>query len=262
MEQWNVDANVNVSWGKKKVGGSVDVKAAYTGGSEETQSKYFHCITFNNQKFYIVLQSDMDSYREMLTDGFKKDLYSDMEPSKLFELYGTHFITSAVMGGRINSYYLYTSNEKVDFHDVSAAVSVDVRYLAGKTDVGVSGGYNSFAQSMNIDIKNTFEVIGGGDFGMNSDADIAKYYSDWEKSLDNHASLIGIKDSGSLRAIWELVDPELDTKVYEWCYEVRDSKTNEVIAVYEGTGSRAAQLEAYFFPQMVLNHTKATQTIL
>ena len=110
MQEWNVSANVNVSWGQSKIGGSVNVEAAYSGGSQDTASKYFHCITFNNQMFYIVMQGDMDSYRNMLTDGFKKDLYSNMEPSKLFELYGTHFITSAVMGGRINSYYLYLFN--------------------------------------------------------------------------------------------------------------------------------------------------------
>jgi len=246
MQEWNVSANVNVSWGKKKIGGSVDIEAAYSGGSESTASKYFHCITFNNQKFYIVLQSDMDSYRNMLTDGFKKDLYSNMEPSKLFELYGTHFITSAVMGGRINSYYLYTSEEQIDFHDVSAKVSVDVRYLAGKTNVGVEGGYRSYAESKNIDIKNTFEVVGGGDFGMNSDEDIEKYYADWEKSLDNHASLIGIKDTGSLRAIWELIDPALDTDIYEWEYERIDPETKEVFKI-AGSGNRAAQLEAFFY---------------
>lgn len=246
MQDWNVSANVNVSWGKKKIGGSVDVEAAYKGGSQETTSKYFHCITFNNQKFYIVMQGDLDSYRDMLTDGFKKDLYSNMEPSKLFELYGTHFITSAVMGGRINSYYLYTSEEEVDFHDISAKVSVDVRYLAGKTNVGVEGGYRSYAESQNVDVRNTFEVVGGGDFGMYSDSDIQDNYAEWEKSLDSHASLIGIKDSGSLRAIWELIDPELDTEVYEWDYERIDPETKEVIHI-SGTGNRAAQLEAFFY---------------
>ena len=169
-----------------------------------------------------------------------------MEPSKLFELYGTHFITSAVMGGRINSYYLYTSKEEVDFHDVSAKVSVDVRYLVGQTQVGVEGGYRSYAESQNVDIKNTFEVVGGGDFGMYSDSDIPKYYADWEKSLDSHASLIGIKDSGSLRAIWELIDPALDAEIYTWKYERVDPETGEKFLI-EGTGNRAAQLEAFFY---------------
>ncbi len=246
MEDWNVSANVNVSWGKKKIGGSVDVETAFSGSSESTASSYFHCLTFNNQKFYIVLQSDMDSYRSMLSEGFKKDLYSDMEPSRLFELYGTHFITSAVMGGRINSYYLYTSDEQVDFTDISAKVSVDVRYLAGKTNVGVEGGYHSYANSQNINVKNTFEVVGGGDFGMYSDADIAAHYANWEKSLDSHASLIGIKDSGSLRAVWELIDPALDTNIYTWDYERVDPETKEVIHI-QGEGSRAAQLEAFFY---------------
>ena len=238
MSQWNAQANVNVSWGKKKVGGSVEVEIAYSGGVERAASKYFHAITIDNQQFYIVLQSDMDTYRDILSDGFSKDLYSDMEPSELFDKYGTHFITSAVMGGRIYSYYLYTSEEEKSYHDISGKVSVDVRYMAGKTEVGVEGGYLQEAKNQNIQIKNTLEVIGGGNYGMMNDSDIGKHYSEWEKSLDNYATLIGIKDTGSLQAIWNLIDPSLDTGTYSWDYDGDGT--------YE-TGSRAQQLEAYFF---------------
>ncbi|MBQ3016212.1 MAG: InlB B-repeat-containing protein [Clostridia bacterium] len=238
MSDWNVNANVNVSWGKKKVGGSVGLEAAYSGGTEKTRSKYFHCLTFSNQEFYIVMQSDIATLRSILSSGFKSDLYSDVEPSVLFDRYGTHFITSAVMGGKINSYYLYTSDEEKDFHDISAKVSTQVRYMAGKTDVSVSGDYRTEAKSQNIDIKNTLEVIGGSDFGMMSDADITANYAAWEKSLENHASLMGIKDTGSLRPVWELLDPALDKNTYSWDYD-GDGK-------YE-TGNRSAQLQAYFY---------------
>ena len=241
IAQWNVSANVNVSWG-----GSVGLKAAYTGGTEATRSKYFHCISYNNQQFYIVMQSDMNTYRNMLSEGFVADLYSaDIDPATLFEKYGTHFITSAIMGGRINSYYLYTSEETIDFHDVSAEVSVNIRYLMGQTDVNVGGGYNEYAKNHNINIKNTFEVIGGNNLGMKSDADIATYYTDWEKSLENSASLIGIKDAGSLQPIWELIDSSLDTKQYSWDYDGD--------GVYE-TGSRAQQLQAYFYAYGIENY--------
>lgn len=237
MSDWNVNANVNVSWGKKKVGGSVGVEAAYSGGTESTRSKYFHCLSFNNQEFYIVMQSDLQTLRSIMTDNLKGDLYSDMEPSVLFDRYGTHFITSAVMGGKINSYYLYTSDEEVDFHDISAAVSTEVRYWAGKTDVTVTGGYRQMAESKRVDVKNTLEVFGGGNFGMMSDADISAHYADWEKSLQNEASLMGIKDTSSLLPIWELLDPSLDTRVFSWDYDGD--------GIYE-EGNRSQQLQAYF----------------
>lgn len=237
MSQWNAQANVDVSYGKKKVGGSVNVEVAYSGGLENAKSKYFHCITINNQKFYIVLQSDLATYKSILSSGFKQDLYSDMPPAELFNRYGTHFITSAVMGGKIYSYYLYTSEEETNFHDVRAAVSAYVRKLTTRVGVDVDGGYSQVASNHNVDINNSLEVLGGSGFGMLSDADIPANYAAWEQSLGEHAGLIGIKDTGSLWPIWDLIDPSLDTTSYT--FEGLDGKLI--------TGSRSAQLQAYFY---------------
>jgi len=236
MASWNANANVNVSWGGKRVGGSVDVSAKYSGGVENAKSKYFHVISFYNQKFYIVLQSDLNTYKTIVSDSFKQDLYSDMEPATFFDRYGTHFITSAVMGGKINSYYLYSSEEEKSYHDISGKVSTEVRAFKTGVNVDVSGGYKNEASSQNIFIKNTLEVIGGGDFGMLSDADIPANYKDWEKSLDEHASLMGIKDTGSLIPLWELIDSSLDTRTYSW-----EDDNGQVVS-----GNRSEQLQAYF----------------
>ena len=236
IQSWNANAHVNVSWGKKKIGGSVDVDVKYSGGVENAKSKYFHSISFYNQEFYIVMQSDLSTYKSILNEGFMSDLYSDMDPAVFFDRYGTHFITSAVMGGRIDSHYLYSSEQEKSYHDISGKVSVNVRAWAATTNVDVSGGYRQEATSQNIDIKNTLEVIGGGDFGMISDSDIAGNYLEWEKSLDEHAALMGIKDTGSLIPLWELIDATKDTKTYTF--------TN--VEGEEVTGSRAQQLEAYF----------------
>ncbi|MBO5224448.1 MAG: InlB B-repeat-containing protein [Clostridia bacterium] len=236
MASWNANANVNVSWGGKRVGGSVDVSARYSGGVENAKSKYFHVISFYNQKFYIVLQSDLNTYKTIISDSFKQDLYSDMEPATFFDRYGTHFITSAVMGGKINSYYLYSSEEEKSYHDISGKVSTEVRMFKTGVNVDLSGGYKNEASAQNIFIKNTLEVIGGGDFGMLSDADIPANYKDWEKSLDEHASLMGIKDTGSLIPLWELIDSSLDTRTYSW-----EDDNGQVVS-----GNRSQQLQAYF----------------
>ena len=92
------------------------------------------------------MQSDIETYRDIVSEGFKADLYSDLEPAQLFDRYGTHFITSAVMGGKINSYYLYSSEEEKKYHDVSSKVSVEVRGVgSSQTNVDVSGGYRQEA---------------------------------------------------------------------------------------------------------------------
>lgn len=245
MQEWNVKANVNVKWGGKYIGGSVGIKSHYSGGVENAKSNYFHCISITNQKFYIVMQADIDTYRSILSQGFINDLYSDLEPAELFSTYGTHFITSAVMGGKLNSYYLYSSTEEKSYHDVTSKVSTEVRYLAGKTDVTVEGGYKQYAENNNIKVHNTLEVLGGGDFGMTSDEHIAANYQQWEKSLNQHPSLIGIKDSGSLVPIWRLIDSSLDTRTYTWNYPIYDESGAEIGRI-TGEGSRSQQLQAYF----------------
>lgn len=236
LQDWNAKANVDVKWGGKKVGGSVEVKTKYSGGVENARSKYFHSISFYNQKFYIVLQSDINTYKQIINDSFKADLYSDMEPAELFERYGTHFITSAVMGGKINSYYLYTSESEKSYHKISASVSTEVRVFKTGVDVEVGGGYKNEAKNENIYIENTLEVIGGEDFGMISDEDISKNYLAWEKSLDEHASLMGIKDTSSLIPLWQLIDSNMDTKTYTWVDVNGETQT----------GNRSQQLQSYF----------------
>lgn len=250
MEKWNASLNVNVDWGGKKIGGSVDVNTKFSGGSSSAVSKYFHTITFNDQKFYIVMQGTTNEYRSIISEGFEQDLYSNMSPAELFDKYGTHFITSAVMGGKINSHYLYTSSEETDFAKISAAVSGEVRAIKVNVDAEIKGDYKNEATSNNVYINNMIDVLGGGDFAINSDTDIGKMYADWLKSLDDHPALIGIKDSGSLCPIWQLIDPAKDTRTdYEWTDLNGNSQK----------GSRAEQLQAYFMKYGVENYNILAQ---
>ena len=235
--KWNASANVNVSWGGKRVGGSVELSAKYSNTSQSTKSVSYQCVSITNQQFYVVMQSDLATYRNIMTDSFKSDLYSDMSPATLFDRYGTHFITSAVMGGKINSYYLHSSETEQNLSQASAKAAVEVRAWKAKTDVDTSASWREEMASQGINVSNTLEVIGGGDYGMLNAQDVPANYNAWEKSLDTNPSLIGIKDTGSLWAIWELIDPALDTRTYTWIDE------NGI----ERSGSRSEQLQAYFY---------------
>ncbi|GHV02834.1 hypothetical protein FACS1894211_14990 [Clostridia bacterium] len=239
MDSWNASLNVDVKWGLKKVGGSVSVSGKVSATNEKTNSEYFYGIDIYNQSHYLILQSDLDTYRSILADGFKKDLYdASVSPSALFDRYGTHFITSAVMGGRLTSYYHMESEEKKSLLDIAAKVDVEVRYLVGKTNVGVEGGYRKEASEQHINISNTLGVIGGDNFGMLSDMDIAPNYAAWEKSLNDKPALMGIKDASSLWQIWDLIETEKDIEVkFGYIDETGVART----------GTRAQQLQAYFF---------------
>ncbi len=211
MNDWNAGANVDVNFGGNLIGGSVEVGARFSGGKTEYSNRYYHTISIVNQRSYLILQSNMSTYRSIISEELKNDLYSkEMTPAKLFKKYGTHFITSAILGGKINTSYLYCADENTSYLDVVAKVKTNVRYFTGSTDVSVEGGYQEYAASKNVFVNNSIEMMGGSDYGILSDLDIPYIYEDWEKSLDEKPSIIGIKDTGSLVPIWDLIDPSLD----------------------------------------------------
>ena len=252
MDKWNASLKVNVDWGGNKIGGSVDIKGNFSGGSSSAVSKYFHTITISDQKFYIVMQGTTSQYRSMLSEGFEQDLYSNMSPAELFNKYGTHFITSAIMGGKINSHYLYSSNQETNFLNISGSVSTEVRAKVVDVNAEIKGSYKTEAASQNIYIENSLDVLGGGDFAMMNDTDIGEMYADWQESLNDRAALIGIKDSGSLWPIWELIDPAKDTRGdYDW---------EDVNGVTQ-YGSRAQQLQGYFFTYGVKNYNSLRASV-
>jgi len=259
-EQWNSALNVNVStsvsYAKKiKVGGSVKLKDEFSVAANSAKSNYYYCITITDQKFYIVMQGDMDTYRGMLSAGFEKDLYDrNVEPSVLFQRYGTHFITSAVMGGRMNAFYnMYSLNESVsekEYIDVSTEISAAFSGLfsvKGSIDAAISFNENiqSAKTKNSVNTKESIDVMGGADFGIASISQVPDVYADWQKSLDAYPSLMGIKDSSSLIGIWELIDIAKDTdNDWTWIDENGD----------EQHGTRAQQLQAYFYKYGLENY--------
>lgn len=238
LQSWNASVNVDVGWGKKKIGGSVSVATKYQGSSSRAESQFFYGMDIVNQNYYLVLQSDIDTYREILSAAFTRDLYnSKVSPAQLFDRYGTHFITSAVMGGKISSHYHMTSETVSSFHEVRASVDTEVRYLIGKTNVSVETGYRQQAASQNIQVTNSIDVIGGGNFGILSDHDIGVNYKDWEASLNERPALMGLKDASTLWQIWDLIDVDQDTDEIYACVDDNDQ---------EYLGTRREQLENYF----------------
>ncbi|MBO5326997.1 MAG: hypothetical protein J6A84_02625, partial [Clostridia bacterium] len=235
-QKWNASANIGVKWGKKSLGGSVELSAKYSNENKNAKTLSYQCISITNQQFYVVMQSDLATYRSIMTDAFKADLYSDMSPATFFDRYGTHFITSAVMGGKINSYYMHSSESEQSLSKASAKASTEVRAWKTQVDADLSVSWREEMASQGIDITNTLEVLGGGDFGMLNATDVPENYAAWEKSLNTDPSIIGIKDTGSLWGVWELIDPSLDTEeTYTWIDENGE----------EQHGTRSAQLQAY-----------------
>ena len=226
----SVSSGTSVSASGNIKGVDVSASASLTNGLTQTftktsdmvESQHFLEIISENQSYWLILQSSEQRYKELLSDEFKADLYSDMEPALLFQKYGTHMLTSVAMGGSIHMYYTMYSYEKGDktkyYNEVSTQLKTEVEAAYGGYSAGVgnetsfenSFTYETISKKYGIQIDECIYAAGGGSYGINSKHTLYDNYYDWQKSLDTNPVVIGIKDINSLYPIWNLLDMSVE----------------------------------------------------
>ncbi len=233
--QQSVEAKLNT---KLKVGkafsGSLGAKFQST--SETTASVLFYEYRHSTVCYTLVLQCDFNDYRSMVTDAFKRDIMS-LDIGTLFERYGTHFITSAVMGGRFDLNYTMQSSKQIDTSKLSA--SLDTTFKAWSVNVNADAiiSVENTAKENGCTIHSEGNVIGGDYVQLNNEKAILANYQKWLSTIENKPALIGICDINSLVPIWELLgDSEAE--------QARKAELQRVFEKY-GQDSYDALLERY-----------------
>lgn len=170
-------------------------------------------------------------YYKYLTDRFKKDVMN-MEPSKLYDKYGTHFLRSVTLGGKleinssikasgkaeletINKIYLQLSGtegvpesiETVKDYNINA--DIDITYKS------VGGFGTDFRKSFNKLSNEILNYKGEGSVANKLTSDSA--YRIWLKSVYRQPALVDVVGDNSLYPIWELVKyfPKNDKSISE-----------------------------------------------
>ena len=184
----SVSSGTSVSASGNIKGVDVSASASLTNGLTQTftktsdmvESQHFLEIISENQSYWLILQCSEQRYKELLSDEFKSDLYSDMEPALLFQKYGTHMLTSVAMGGSIYMYYTMYSYEKGDkthsYTEISSQLKTEVEAAYGGYSAGVgtensfetSFTYDTLCKKYNIQIDECIYAAGGGSYGINS----------------------------------------------------------------------------------------------
>ena len=250
----SVSASANIAG--VHVGGGVSFsngfKTAFEQTSEETHSQYFLEIIAENQNYWLMLQSDENRYRELLSEEFKKDLYNrNVSPATLFDKYGTHLLTSVAMGGNISMFYtLYSTQEGVttdQYYEVSASLKTNADVAYGGFSAGTSTennwqnseSYQTIANKYGIRVEKKIVVSGGsGDFGIINEASLLNNYKGWQESLDIYPVVVGIKDSNSLYPIWNLIDTSIEggaeryQELYNYFAEYGQESYNSLCEAY------------------------------
>lgn len=253
-------AGVNIAAEGKVFGITAKASASFSNGlttkftktSNSVESQYFLEVIADNQSYWLALQSTETRYKEILSEEFKSDLYNaSVTPEELFKKYGTHLLTSVVMGGNICMYYTlysYDSNTSLeDYAEISSLVKSNIEVSYGtKASIGTgvetsytdAYTYTSKASEKGIQVDSKIICAGGGNFGIIDEQTLYDNYHEWQKSLAQNPVLIGVKDSNSLYPIWKLLDMSI---------EGAEERYNELYGYFQeyGTASFDKLCESY-----------------
>jgi tetratricopeptide (TPR) repeat protein len=176
--------------------GSIDLSTNDFNTSNEELFMYTYMDI--NTKWRVSLDTrNIDKMIAMLDDQFSSDI-ENLSPKDLFDNYGTHFITSAFLGGRID--YITSSKLTENFTKNEIKLAVQGSYA------GISGNYSNNQNStskINTSItKTTLNVVGGNSEYTNNISDESQYKK-WAEGIVKSPVLCGF-DEKSLMPVWML----------------------------------------------------------
>lgn len=169
------------------------------------------------QRYKYMLQAPTEYLVEMAKSNKTawKQLTGEIQtsPKDLFDSYGTHIITDALIGGRAELDYVMSSSDSSvtdnELMDISGELNVNVAAVKASG----SGGYKSDkvkeALKNNMSIKTNVKTYGGKASSKNLMTDLDSFatgYKPWYDSLsdDKNVTFIGVSKTGLL-PIWELL---------------------------------------------------------
>lgn len=193
---------------------NISVSGSYNKFSGEITSNFTNSVLNNRSHSFIASHITQTYYRLILSDAapllpqVETDL-QQMEPTQLWDKYGTHYLQSIYIGGRI-SFSSYIDRAKIEQgYDLEATVEAAyLEFVKGKASAGTvnKSVFDQVVRNREVD------VMGGDPAKANSIMDGSGQASDafnaWSASVPAYMSISDFADNG-LIPIYELVaDPE------------------------------------------------------
>ena len=189
------------------------VSGVYDGFSGEITSNFTKAALKNRAHSFATANIAQTYYRLTVLDSarLKEDVLKDlmnMEPVAFFDKYGTHYLKSIYIGGRISFSSFVDRSKVTENFNIEAAVNAS---YAEVVKGSASGG--SVAKS---DIEQVTRhkkiLVKGGNPALASNiqdgvGEPSKNYNDWSTSVPQFMSISDIADNGMV-PIYELVEDE------------------------------------------------------
>jgi len=190
---------------------NIATSGAYNGFSGEITANFSKSVLLNRSYSFITSHITQTYYRLTLTENaplltkVEEDLQT-LKPHELFDKYGTHYLKSIYIGGRI-SFNSYIDRTKIEEnYDLKAAV--DAAYLQVIKGSAAVEAVNQTVLGEVIRNKD-IDVMGGDPAKANNIVDGSGHPSDvfnlWSASVPDFMSIADFADDG-LVPIYELAD--------------------------------------------------------
>ena len=159
-------------------------------------TKIIHLITT-----WILRLPHLDELRELLLPRVKEEIDGGLEPSLLFDKYGTHFLSNVVVGARAE----YSS--ATDMERFTSTTSLDVvarasyESVVGSISAEHETSYKKDIETFRSASRTILTTIGG-----KGELAVPGRWGDWRESVDDRPEFVyfGTTSSPGLVPIWEL----------------------------------------------------------
>jgi len=200
--------SANAFFFKASINNQFDLK------STSTSNVFFYTYMDINTKWRINLDiRNIDTLINYLDNQFKIDI-ATLSPEKFFDRYGTHYIASAYLGGRIDYSSISELTSNITTQEIKTAINAKYKILSG--NINNNNDNNSTLSQTKTNIK--LNVVGGNSEFTNS-INNREQYRKWAEGIRASPVLSGF-DKKSLIPLWELTKDIRRKELLKDYYEI------------------------------------------
>lgn len=213
--QQTVNSKISLEGTYNFFSGSVDTDF---GSDKATSLSYIFCKIYYNLQYYTLRLPPDEEAKRFLIPEVKKAI-DTMDPTTLFDTYGTHYINGIVMGGRAASITSIQKNSFTAKSSIQVVAKASLNMYVNKASAGVDSKLSEEVQnfrnnsSENIVTTGGDPALGNNKFKTNPD--------EWLKSLPDNFAFIDFLDNKSLVGLWTLASGQrvidLQNAFNEYC---------------------------------------------
>lgn len=159
-------------------------------------TKIVHLITT-----WILRLPDLDELRELLLPRVKEELDGGLEPSLLFDKYGTHFLSNVIVGARAE----YSSATNMERFTSTTSLDIVARAsyesIVGSLSAEHQTSYQQDIDSFRSASRTILRTVGG-----KGELAVPGKWGDWRESVDDRPEFVyfGTSSNPGLVPMWEL----------------------------------------------------------